>query len=202
MAGKRDAWNKAGRILTGVVVLCFFLPFFGISCNGMEVVKISGADMVFGCKPGGMVSEMKPEEGMGEVKVENVKREPLAIVAFALALAVFGLAWVRKKPAMIGAGLLSLAAVGALAGLYVKANGDLDDAMKAQQPGSDGTDAPSLDVSDFDKDIEVDAGARMGFWVTCLGFLGIAVWTSLALREKDLPEFPPPPPPPTPPPSS
>ena len=201
MASKRELWNKAGRFFTGAVVLCFFLPFFGVSCNGMEIVKFSGADMVFGCKPGGMVAEMEAEPGMGEMKVENVDHEPLAIVAFGLGLAVFGLAWVRKRPAMIGAGVLSIAAVGALAGLYVEVKGDIDAEMKEGRkmglgdPSGD-IDAPAVQSASFDRDIDIDAGSRFGFWLTCLGFIGIAALVTLAVREPDLPPPPPPPPPP------
>jgi hypothetical protein len=200
MASKRESWFKGGRFLAGAVVLFFFLPFFGISCNGMDIVKVSGADMVFGCKPGGMIAEMESDPSLGEMggemKVENVKREPFAILAFALGLAVFGLAWVRKKPALIGAGVLSIAAVGALAGLYVKANADIDKEMKAQKPGGDtgAEDMPAIDMSDVEQEmkVDVDAGARFGFWLTCLGYLGISVWIVMALRERDGAPTPPP----------
>src|SRR6187551_168841 len=88
---KRELWFKFGRFITGVTIACFFLPFFGVSCEGMDVVNFSGADMVGGCKPGGLIAdaqEQKQERGMGgggdmdgDIKIENVQREPLAIVA-------------------------------------------------------------------------------------------------------------------------
>lgn len=56
-------WNKLGRVATGLIVLCFFMPFFGVSCDGMDVITISGADMAGGCKPGGLISESKDRGG-------------------------------------------------------------------------------------------------------------------------------------------
>src|SRR5262245_52636589 len=108
---KKDLWFKLGRFITGLTIACFFLPFFGVSCEGMDVVNFSGVDMVGGCKPGGLIVEAAEEgkrgggggmEG-GDVKIENVDREPLAIAALALALVVAGLSWVRSRGAMIGA---------------------------------------------------------------------------------------------------
>src|SRR5690606_31532548 len=101
-SSKRDLWFKFGRFITGVTIACFFLPFFGVSCDGMEVVHVSGADMVGGCKPGGMLTEPTKEykgdrRGEPVVKVENVDREPLAIAALGLAVVVFGLSWVRSR---------------------------------------------------------------------------------------------------------
>ena len=48
-------WHGLGKYLSIVVVLCFFLPFFGISCDGVDVLHVSGADMALGCAPGGML---------------------------------------------------------------------------------------------------------------------------------------------------
>jgi len=179
MASKRNLWNKAGRIVTGVVVLCFFLPFFGVSCNGMEIVTVSGADMVGGCKPGGMISEMEAQEGMGSVEVHDVDREPWAIVAMGLALVGFGVAWLRSRPALFGSFVLAIAALAAMIALYVEAKGDLDEGLKSAGGGE-------MSRS-IEKDVEIDAGSRWGFWLTCLGFVGIAVLAGRALGEKDPP---------------
>jgi len=53
------------------------------------VGKISGTDMVGGCKPGGLIADaeeqgkdkgMSADEMKGDIKIDNVKREPLVIV--------------------------------------------------------------------------------------------------------------------------
>lgn len=73
---KRDLWFKFGRFITGVTIACFFLPFFGVSCEGMDVVTFSGADMVGGCKPGGLVveaAEQKSSRGGGAMDGGDIK---------------------------------------------------------------------------------------------------------------------------------
>src|SRR5688572_4307621 len=96
----REVWFKLGRFITGVTIACFFLPFFGVSCEGMDIVHFSGADMAGGCKPGGLITDAQDQKGMGggaemkaDIKIDNVEREPLAIVALGLALVVAGLSW-------------------------------------------------------------------------------------------------------------
>ena len=56
-SSKRGLWFKIGRFITGLTIACFFLPFFGVSCVGMDVITVSGADMAAGCKPGGLLAE-------------------------------------------------------------------------------------------------------------------------------------------------
>ena len=184
---KRDIWFKFGRFITGVTIACFFLPFFGVSCEGMDVLDFSGTDMVGGCKPGGMAVEMEKQKAKdraagvdspGDITIPNVKREPLAIAALGLAIVVAGLSWVRSRGAMIAALALSLACVGALAGLYVKVNGD----MASEISGRSGNKNAG---SKLTKDIKIDHGSRFGLWLTIASLLGVAVITGLALKEKE-----------------
>jgi hypothetical protein len=185
-SSKRDLWFKFGRFITGVTIACFFLPFFGVSCEGMDVINFSGADMVGGCKPGGLIADAQDQKGMGEgggdemgdVKITNVEREPLAIAALALALVVAGLSWVRSRGAMIGAFALSLACIGALAGLYIKVGGDLDKAIDAELTKKGAG-------SQMMKETKVEAGSRFGLWLTVAGLLGVAGLTGLAMKEKE-----------------
>jgi hypothetical protein len=188
---KRDLWFKFGRFLTGITIACFFMPFFGVSCEGMDVITISGTDMVGGCKPGGLIVDAQeqaakePDRASGDIKIDNVEREPLAIVALALALVVAGLSWVRSRPAMIGALALSIACIGALAGLYIKVGGEMDKAVSAELGKTKKDDIGSTMM----KDTKVDAGGRFGLWLTIGGLLGIAVMSGLALKEKEHPDF-------------
>jgi hypothetical protein len=188
MGSKLVLWQKAGRFFTAVVVLCFFLPFFGISCNGMEVVKVSGADMVGGCQPGGMINEL--DDKMGELGgstygggMPGVDREPFAIAAMALALAGFGLAWSRRRQALLAGAVVAALGIASLVGLWVVMNDKLSDTSELSKKAGGGN------MDDFSgemaKDVKVDSGARMGFWLTLLGFAGIAALTIAALREKE-----------------
>jgi len=215
MASKRVLWNKVGRYFSAIVIAAFFLPFFGVSCDGMEVITVSGADMVGGCKPGGMIAEMEKEEGRqrkrhadgddlgaggGERQggigghVDNVEREPLAMIALALALAGFGLAWVRSRKAMTGSLVVAIATLGVLVGLWIKVGGQLHDAVDKEKLGKE---SGSSRANELTKDSRIDAGGRYGLWLTGLMLVGIAGITARALREPDAPDAPPPAPPPT-----
>jgi hypothetical protein len=193
-SSKRDLWHKFGRFITGFTIACFFLPFFGVSCEGMDVINFSGADMVGGCKPGGLISDAQEQKGMGDdgdmgdVKITNVEREPLAIAALGLALVVAGLSWVRSRGAMIGAFALSLACIGALAGLYIKVGGDLKKAVDAEVSKKGAG-------SEMMKETKVEAGSRFGLWLVVGGLLGVAGLAGLAMKEKEgfAPATPPPP---------
>ncbi len=196
-SSKRDLWFKLGRFITGVTIACFFLPFFGVSCEGMDIVTVSGADMVGGCQPGGLIADAKDQKehaggggGMtGDIKVENVDREPLAIAALGLALVVAGLSWVRSRRAMIGALALSIACVGALAGLYVEVGGKFDRAIDKELSRQGAG-------SQIMKDTKVETGSRFGLWLAVGGLLGVAALTGMALKEKEREPFSPTLPPP------
>ena len=190
----RARWFKFGRFISSITNACFFLPFFGVSCQGMEVITISGADMVGGCKPGGLLADAADQKekhsGLGgasassdmkgDIKVDKVPREPLAIVALGLALAVFGLAWVRTKKAMTAAAALSIACIGALIGLWLKVGGDMNaDVAKATSKDKSGLGGEMM------KDTKVDAGSRFGLYLTCIGLLGCAALAGRAAREPE-----------------
>lgn len=181
---KRGIWFKFGRFITGVTVICFFLPFFGVSCGGMDVITVSGTDMVGGCEPGGLIADAQekkrdhPDEMQGDIKVGKVEREPLAIVALLLAIVVFGLSWVRSRNSLIAACVVSLACLGVLVGLYVKVGGELSNAVDKELK-KDPTSAKMA------KEADIDAGSRWGLWITCLGLISIAGISGLAFREPE-----------------
>ncbi len=212
MASKRVLWNKIGRYFSALVIAAFFLPFFGVSCDGMEVITVSGADMVGGCKPGGMMSDMEKDEtrqrkkrmdapdmdGTGESRkggmsghVDNVEREPLAMVALALAIAGFAVAWLRSRKGMTISFGLAIATIGVLVGLWVKVGGDLREAVDKENLGKSGG------ASRMTKDVKINAGGRYGLWLSGILLVSIAVITGRALREPDGPDLNPPLPPPT-----
>ena len=183
-SSKRGLWNKIGRYITVITLACFFLPFFGVSCEGADVVTVSGADMVGGCRPGGLITQAQDQGSRqssmkSELDVGHVPREPLAIAALALALIVAALAWVRSRRALLATLVISLACIGALGGLYVKVNGDLkrdvDSELQKKQ------------TSKVMNDVDIDAGSRFGLWLTVLTLVGVAGITGMALREPEPP---------------
>ena len=183
---KRELWHKAGRFITGVAVLCFFLPFFGVSCAGVDIVSISGADMVGGCQPGGE----SMGEGASDLKIEKVAVEPLAIIALVLVVGAAGFAWVRSRKAVIASMVMCIAAIGALAGLYVKVAGELNDAVEEEVKRKETAKRdPGMPGSDFDRDVDritsqIDAGGRMGLWAALLLLIGSVTLAGMALKDR------------------
>jgi hypothetical protein len=189
----RARWFKFGRFISAITIACFFLPFFGVSCEGMEVITISGADMVGGCKPGGLLADAADQKSKrmgdapgdsdmkGDIKIDKVPREPLAIVALGLALVVFGLSWMRTKGAMTAAAAVSVACIGALIGLWLKVGGD----MKGDVDKALKKDAGSGLGEKMMKETKVDAGSRFGLYLTVFGLLGTAALAGRASRDPD-----------------
>ncbi len=199
---KLRLWRRFGRISSAVILVCFFLPVFGVSCGGMDVVTVSGTDMVGGCRPGGLLVDAQDKEkhhaksmdadddvggGDMDIKIDNVDREPLAIVALALCVALLAVSFLRTRGALVGAVLLSIAALGTLGGLWFKVTKKIDDDiadMDKKDPGAQDPESLAL-KSKLDKDMKVDAGSRYGLWLVALGLLGTAVVTGLALKERE-----------------
>jgi len=193
------AWRMAGRWIGIAMVLCFFLPFFGISCAGQEIISISGTDMVWGGKPGGLLAEgmgKMGDDGGAEAKVEKVDPEPLAIAAFACTLIVASLAWVRKKGAVMAAAVVGVLGFGAMIGLYVhldKKIGDKAEAgMMAQNPQPTTADPMAEGMEDMARDMgesitkdmpEIESGPRMGFWLVSLMLLVSTVFAGFGLKD-------------------
>jgi hypothetical protein len=207
MARPVARWNGAGKYLSGIVVLCFFLPFFGISCDGVDVLHFSGVDMAAGCAPGGMLVDAASEAGsekhhggsmtggaMGgaqlEGKMDSVDREPLAIVALASALVVFGAAFQKKKGARAMALAFALISVAALGGLYVMETGKLTDSINEKKKPSGKKDIGEEIGKEMTKDTKVEAGSRFGFWVVAFGMLTLAGLAGAAVKQGEDPPEP------------
>jgi len=172
-----------------------------VSCGGMDMVTASGTDMVGGCRPGGLLMDAQDkqkhhksadaEEMMGgddmDMKIDNVDREPLAIAALGLCVALLAMAFLRTRGAMLGAMLLSIAALATLGGLWFKVTQKIDSdiaELDKKDPGAQDPDSVAL-RGKLDKDMKVDAGSRYGLWMVAFGLLGTAVVTGLALKERD-----------------
>ncbi len=201
---KRRTWNSIGKYFSALVIAAFFLPFFGVSCDGVDVITVSGADMVGGCRPGGLISDAEDQAdsgmggsrrmrggGMSDIKIDKVEVEPLAIVALALIVLGFLAAFVKSKQGLMANFGLSIATLGVLVGLWIKVGGELRDAIANEKMGGLG--------GEMQKDVKVDAGGRYGLWLSGILLLSIAIMTGRAMREpENMPDGPPGPPPPPP----
>ncbi len=180
MAAQRSMWSKLGKYVSAIVIACFFLPFFGVSCDGMDVITISGADMVGGCKPGGLIAAAEEDGNMQggsiETKVENVAVEPLAIVALALVVILFGLSFVGSKTALRATLAVAVLAIGMLVALYLKIGSDMREAVDKE--------SQSLKKGRMTSDVEVEAGGRFGLWLAGIGLLSVIGMSASAMRRK------------------
>jgi hypothetical protein len=200
---KLRLWRRFGKWSSAVILACFLLPFFGVSCGGMDMVTASGTDMVGGCRPGGLLmdaqDQQKHHSAMDEddvdaasgddmdMKIDNVDREPLAIVALGLCVALLAMAFLRTRGALVGAMLLSIAALATLGGLWVKVTKKIDNQiaeLDKKDPGASDPESVAL-RGKLDKDMKVDAGSRYGLWMVVLGLVGTAAVTGLALKERE-----------------
>jgi hypothetical protein len=207
------AWRAAGRWVGMAMVLCFFLPFFGISCAGQELVSISGTDLVWGGKPGGLLAEADSmsngisrsgleddtEKEKDKEKGKKAPIQPLAIAALACALIVASLAWVRnKRGAVMGAAIAGGIGFVAMIGLYVtfgeKLKKDANEGLMAEQgpPPSASDDPMEAGMEDMGREMgnslkkelpELDVGARWGFWLVSLMFITLTVFAGFGLKD-------------------
>ena len=189
-AAQRSAWSKIGKFLSAFVIVCFFLPFFGVSCDGMDVITISGTDMVGGCKPGGLIAaaeeDGKVTGGKLETKIDNVSVEPFAIGALVMVVVIFGLSFVTSRSALRGTLIAAVLAAGLLIALFVKMNGEITDAVAKE----------TLSIGKpMKQDVEISAGGRFGLWIVGIGLLWVIGLTGSALLRKPArtPEVMPPP---------
>ena len=214
MARPVSRWNRVGKWFSAVVVLCFFLPFFGISCDGVDVVHFSGTDMVGGCRPGGMMVDAADQAqepgamkgGKMDAKIDNVDKEPLAIVAFAAAIAAAVAAFaLRTKGGRAIALVSTIVCLGSLIGLFITEKGKLEDAIAMQNPDKNKKHEPGEELGremskSMMKDTKIEAGGRFGLYITVLMLLisGYMVGTALKQGEDPPPDAPPGPFPPVP----
>lgn len=191
---KKSPWATFGKALHIIVVAAFFLPFFGVSCrdkampgggggDSIDIITISGADMAMGCEPGGMLSEAKNSPDMnglgGDMKIEKVKIEPLAIIALLLAVGGVLVVFLTKgRQAIMGSLIASVLCLGAVIGIWVKVGGEIDTAI---------TDKMKVDMeeSPMMKGSEVESGPRMGLWISLACLAACAAMAGLALRDRN-----------------
>lgn len=98
--------NKLSLSTYGLILVCFFLPFVTVSCQGHEVVTLSGVQLVTG-------STVESPDFFGKGKSERIPAEPVAV--FTLLCAIAGLA----ASSMKGRTGIGAAATTAIVGLIL-----------------------------------------------------------------------------------
>lgn len=100
-----------------IVLVCFFLPWINVSCQGQKVASFSGMQLVTG-------TTIEEPALFGNSQKKKVSGEPLAVIAFIAVLAGFGLSFRKGGKAPIcptAAGI-----IGAILLLMLKSKVDKD----------------------------------------------------------------------------
>lgn len=100
-----------------VALICFFLPFTELSCQGQKVTSLTGIQLVTGTT----LSQPRP---FGPPKKTKMPSEPLAVVAFVCAGLAMAFAVLRNRMATIISAVVS--AAGAVTLLLLKSKIDSD----------------------------------------------------------------------------
>jgi hypothetical protein len=85
--------RKVSLMLFLVSILCFFLPFITVSCNGKRVATLTGVQLAIG-------TTVAPPQMFGPRQKRKVEPEPLATFAALSALVSLGLVFLRNRSAI------------------------------------------------------------------------------------------------------
>ncbi|WP_026120101.1 hypothetical protein [Nocardiopsis potens] len=167
----------------GFVLLCFFLPFVGVSCEssmGSIEVQASGWDMAVGGEPsitGTGVFAEGTETDASQMTTEDLESEtgepietfsPLMLLSVVAITAGIIVGSIPAKPFVRAVGVLSASGLGLLLSL-----------VNISLALAGGTEESSYGVV-------VSAGTRAGFWITTLllmAVVGFAVFEMVASRR-------------------
>lgn len=125
-----DTIKKLSPAVFVLIILCFFLPFVNLSCGGQTIMSLSGFQLITGAKVspadnlfGGFKQEEFDEK-------ERVDPQPMAILAFIMALAGLGLSFIKRKKLAIITVIVS--ALGLIFLILLKVNMDGESDLGAQ----------------------------------------------------------------------
>lgn len=152
-------FKKMSAAMYGVIIICFFMPFVNLTCSGEKMMTFTGFQMVTG------TTIQQPSMFGEQAPAEEVPAEPLAMVAFLIAIAGLALSFTIKRPGPLVAAILS--GVGALAMLVLKAKLD-NEALKHGQG-------------------LVQIEYSFGFWSSLLLFVASGFLNGFLLSHKDVP---------------
>jgi len=154
--------NKIIGAASGVVIICFFLPWILVSCEGQPVASLSGWQLAVG------TNVQNTLQSPPTPPIEGSPVLFLVLLAAIGCLAIIYLIYRRQLVLQIGSfGAIGLAVLSLLILLFKM--------VDAQ---------PDLQQTDF---VNIETHYQSGLFGTILGYLGIIVGAVLNLTEKDLP---------------
>ena len=145
----RNGAKKFSPAIFGIALICFFLPFMNVSCQGQKIATLTGIQLVTG------TTIQQPElpslfGGKKQVqKPEKVAGEPLAILVLLSAVVGLGLSFLKGRKSSIAPAIIGVA--GLILLLLLKA--ELDNDILSEGQGI----------------LQLEYG--IGFWLTFLLFL-------------------------------
>lgn len=127
LEAQMDNIKKFSPALFGLIIFCFFLPFVNLSCSGQTIMSLTGFQLMTGAEveAGDMFGgfDMSEQE---KTESENVDPQPMAILAFIMALVGLGLSFIGKKASAITTAVISVLGFLFLILLKVNMDGDVD----------------------------------------------------------------------------
>jgi hypothetical protein len=171
----------------GLVLLCFLLPFVGVSCDAQELgsvdVDYSGLDLAANGSPSVTVVGDFGGEAPSPAQIADVAPDPgppalviAAAVLVALGLLASLIPAIRARPPVV-VGLALLAGV-QLVIAEIVAHGTLTDAVadRIREVGPGLIGEPGVTVDDAT--VSEMVGTRIGFWLALAGLLLVAGLTA------------------------
>lgn len=97
-----ESFKKFSPVVYVVIIFCFLLPFFNLSCSGQKVMNLTGFQIVTG-------TEYEQQNMFGGVgKTTKIKAEPLAILALLVAVVGLVIGFVKVKSRILLSVILSI----------------------------------------------------------------------------------------------
>ena len=151
-----ESYKKYSPALYILIIFCFLLPFLNLSCGGQRVMSLTGLQIVMG-------TEYEQQSAFGgNSKTTKIKAEPLAILAFIVAIAGLLISLIKiKKISLISVILSSAGAVF----LYLLKN-KLDNDVITQGQGM------------------ISIEYEFGYWFALLIFVGGAIIQGLIYNQE------------------
>jgi hypothetical protein len=150
-----ESFKKFSPALYALIIFCFLLPFFNLSCSGQKVMSLTGLQMVTG-------THYEQQNMFGGGRTKKIEAEPLAI--FALLAAIIGLVIGFMKMKNINLFSVIISIVGALF-LFLLKN-KLDNDVIAQGQGM----------------IKIEY--EFGYWFSLLLFIAAAIIQGLIYNQE------------------
>lgn len=154
--------KRLSPAIFGLALICFFLPWFNVSCQGQKVATFSGIQVVTG-------TTVDEPQMFGSAEKRKIEGETLAIFAFLSALAGLALSFIKTKKGTIGT--MVAGGIGTVFLLLLKSKLDNDVLREGQGM------------------LQLDYG--VGFYMTLLLFLsaaGVNVYSIMQDKKVYLPQ--------------